>query len=238
MDGQRFDSLTRAFAASTDRRRLFKFFGSAAIASAIGISVSGSRTALAQGGTAGPGDPCTVDDDCAQGSCSAATETESGVCYCDDPDRPVIGCTCVDSDSTACGGRADLCCRGTCVSPMVTCAENCSEPGTSCADTGCCTAGECTEEGWCFGCYSGTEDPCGGLNAEFGLDYICCTFGDETPGIVGRCLPETSCIVEPPNTGTGTIDNSGTWIAPATAIGVAAAVVAYKGRANNTEKEA
>ncbi len=62
------------------------------------------------------GQTCTSGDDCCSGKCS-----DDGFCYCLDPSRPEIACPCDANDSTACGGRAELCCQGSCISPMATC---------------------------------------------------------------------------------------------------------------------
>ena len=40
MDGQKFDKLTRAFAAGTDRRTLLKIFGGATVAGVAGLTVA------------------------------------------------------------------------------------------------------------------------------------------------------------------------------------------------------
>ena len=49
---------------------------------------------------------------------------------------------------------------------------------------------------------------------------------------------EDACVVEPPNTGAGTSADTSNWIAPAAAIGAAAAVMAFKGRDKKSENEA
>jgi len=59
---------------------------------------------------------CTGAGDCCSGKCSG-----SGVCYCTDPDRPDVGCPCTAGDAAACGGNAQRCCKGTCISPMASC---------------------------------------------------------------------------------------------------------------------
>jgi hypothetical protein len=82
MDGQKFDKLTRAFAAGTDRRTLLKIFGGATVAGVAGMTVAKPLGVFAQGGVQ-PGGECGSDEDCAQGSCS-----EEGVCYCG-PRSPV-----------------------------------------------------------------------------------------------------------------------------------------------------
>lgn len=67
--------------------------------------------ACADGGAA-----CAGNGDCCSGKCNS-----SGICYCTDPDRAPIGCPCTAGDANACAGRAELCCAGTCISPMATC---------------------------------------------------------------------------------------------------------------------
>jgi hypothetical protein len=86
-------------------------------------------------------------------------------------------------------------------------------------------------------CTSGTEDPCGFFNYTFDRDYICCTYGGD-PGSEGTCVAADACVVEPPNTGAGTAADSSNWIAPAAALGAAAAVMAFKGRDKKAETEA
>ena len=239
MDGHKFDKLTRAFAAGTDRRTLLKIFGGATVAGVAGMTVARPLGVFAQGSVQ-PGGECTTDDDCAEGSCSSTGENQPGVCYCPDPDRPIIGCGCDSGDTNACEGRADLCCEGTCISPMASCLpQGCSELQTMCEDTNCCAEDTtCGANGWCNGCYSGTEDPCGPYNEAFGADYICCTYGDTRDGAVGYCVAQDECVVAPPNTGAGATADTSSWIAPAAAIGAAAAVMAYKGREKKSETEA
>lgn len=237
MDGQRFDSLTRAFASRTDRRKLFKRVGGATLAGAAGISVTHTSAVRAEGGTVGPGGECTVDDDCAQGSCSASAENQPGICYCLDPDRPVIGCACSETDPEACEGRPDICCGGSCISPMATCTANCPPPGTQCREDGCCYVGACSDDGWCIGCIGGSEYNCAALSEALGADFECCTYGNP-PGSEGTCVPDGTCVVQPPNTGSGIAARRPSWIAPAAAVGAAAVVAAVKGRSPSAEHKA
>jgi len=221
MDGQKFDKLARAFAAGTDRRTLLKIFGGATVAGVAGMTVAKPLGVFAQGSVQ-PGGTCATDGDCAQGSC----DPTGLVCYCEDPSRPEVGCACNTGEQDACGGRSDLCCpptadaqpgaAGTCVSPMI--------GGGMYPDVD-------------DSCTSGTEDPCGAFNEANGTSYICCTYGGD-PGSEGTCVAEESCVVEPPNTGAGTTSDTNSWIAPAAAIGAAAAVMAYKGRDKKAETEA
>ena len=237
MDGQRFDSLARAMAAGIDRRRLLKLVGGAVAAIPAGVTLMPAGPILAAGGTVEPGGECTADDDCAQGSCSSTTQNEPGVCYCTDPDRPVIGCACVESDPSACGGRQELCCGGSCISPMATCTVNCPVPGEQCGQDGCCYIGECSDDGWCIGCISGSEYNCAALSEALGADFECCTYGGD-PGSTGTCVPAGTCVVQPPNTGTGPAGDHGSWITPAAAIGAAAVVLAFEGRSPRSKNEA
>jgi len=218
MDGQRFDRLTRAFAAGTDRRTLLKIFGGASVAAVAGVKIAAPEGAFAQG-TVPPGGTCATTADCAQGTCDP-TEL---VCYCEDPAEPVIGCVCITGTQDPCYGTTAVCCtddvnaaagaNGTCVSDMVGC-----QPVVD--DT----------------CQSGTEDPCGAYNEAYGVEYICCTYGAD-PGAAGTCVAESACVVEPPNTGSGVSSDSSNWIAPAAAVGAAAAVLAYKNRGSKAENE-
>lgn len=250
MDGQKFDKLTRAFATGTDRRTLLKIFGGASVAAVAGVKIAAPTSVFAQG-SVGPGGECTTDEDCTYGSCYVAVEGEPGVCYCEDPSRPVIGCPCITGTQDPCYGTTAVCCadevggaagaNGVCVSDSVGCnpTGECSPLQSMCEDTECCAEGtECGANGWCYGCYSGTQDPCGPYNEAFGASYICCTYGDTTPGAVGYCVAEKECVVAPPNTGSGPITTSNSWLAPAAAIGAAAAVLAYKSREDKVENEA
>jgi hypothetical protein len=220
MDGQKFDKLTRAFAAGTDRRTLLKIFGGATVAGVAGLTVARPIGVFAQGSVQ-PGGTCATDADCAQGSC----DPTGLVCYCDDPSRPEVGCACNTGELDACGGRAELCCpptadaqpgaAGTCVSPMI---GGCMYPVDD-------------------SCISGTEGACDAYNEANDTDYICCTYGG-ADGAAGTCVAEDACVVEPPNTGAGTTADTSNWIAPAAAIGAAAAVMAFKGREKRSENKA
>jgi hypothetical protein len=244
MDGQQFDRLTRAFASGTSRRTLLKLFGGSMVATAAGATVFRADQVAAQGG---PGDPCAPGSlVCAEGLLCAAEQ--EGVCYCEDPSEPWLGCACTTGTPNPCGDTTLLCCAdtegtgvpGTCTSASVGCEPRgeCSELQTSCEASGCCAEGtDCGANGWCNACYSGSPDPCGGINEAFGADYICCTYGDKTPGAIGWCTAADECVVEPPNTGTGTAADDHL-IAPAVAIGAAAAVLAWKSRTQPEDGEA
>jgi hypothetical protein len=95
---------------------------------------------------------------------------------------------------------------------------------------------DCGADGWCNACCSGTAEPCGGINEAFGADSICSTYGGTTPGAIGRGVADGESVLAPPNTGTdSTTENN--WLAPDAAVGVATAVLAYKGREQRTEIE-
>jgi hypothetical protein len=218
MDGQKFDKLTRAFASGIDRRSLLKLFGGATVAGVAGMTVAKPLGVFAQGSVE-PGGTCATDADCAEGKC----DPTGLVCYCEDPSRPEIGCSCNAGVQNACGGRPDLCCvdpngdpggPGTCASPMVGCQTPVDDS-----------------------CISGTEGACDAYNEENGTDYICCNWGG-AEGSAGNCVAESACVVEPPNTGAGTTADASSWIAPAAAIGAAAAVMAYKSRESKADSEA
>jgi hypothetical protein len=244
MDGQRFDRWTRAFATERSRRSLLKLFGGGALAVA-GTAVIRMEHVGAQGG--GPGDPCAPGAlTCAEGLLCAAEQ--EGVCYCQDPTEPWLGCACTTGTVNPCGDTTLLCCAdaegtgvpGTCTPASVGCEPQgeCSELQTICDATGCCAEGtDCGANGWCNACYSGTADPCGGINEAFGADYICCTYGDTTVGAIGWCMAQDECIVKPPDTGVGTAASDGL-IAPVAAIGAAAALLAWKSRETPADTDA
>jgi len=252
MDGQKFDILTRAFAKGAGRRSFLKLFGGAAAAGVAGMALAGPVRVFAQGECPGDGSPgacCSVVDDCNDGLfCVIQGDVGAqGICACTETGlgEPWLGCDCTTGIQTPCGDSDLLCCAtgdlpggpGICQSECGTSGE-CSELQTMCADTDCCAEDTtCGANGWCNGCYSGTQDPCGPYNEAFGADYICCTYGDATPGAVGYCVAQSECVLAPPNTGAGTTTDTSTWIAPATAIGAAAAVIAYKGRERNEDAE-
>lgn len=219
MDGHKFDKLTRAFATGTDRRTLLKIFGGATVAGVAGMTVAKPLGVFAQGSVE-PGGTCATDGDCAQGSC----DPTSLVCYCEDPAEPWIGCSCNTGTESPCGGGTPVCCPPT----------QDAEPGAE----GVCTSGMvgCQYPEVDDSCISGTEDPCGAYNDANDTDYICCTYGGD-PGSEGVCVAEAACVVEPPNTGAGTTSDTSTWIAPAAAIGAAAAVMAFKSHEKKSETE-
>jgi hypothetical protein len=103
MDGQRFDRWTRAFATERSRRSLLKLFGGGALAVA-GTAVIRMEHVGAQGG--GPGDPCAPGAlTCAEGLLCAAEQ--EGVCYCEDPTEPWLGCACTTGELNPCGGISE-----------------------------------------------------------------------------------------------------------------------------------
>jgi hypothetical protein len=218
MDGQKFDKITRALAGGTDRRTLLKMFGGASVAAVAGVKIAAPTAVFAQG-TVPPGGECTTSDDCTYGSCS-----DEGLCYCENPDEPVIGCPCTTGTQDPCYGTTAVCCadgvapaagaEGFCVSDMVGCQTPVDDS-----------------------CISGAPDACVAYNEANDTDYICCTYGGD-PGSEGTCVAEAACVVEPPDTGAGAASDSSNWIAPAAAIGAAAAVFAYKSREEKAENEA
>jgi hypothetical protein len=140
--------------------------------------------------TQDPGQECSSDAECCTGTC------QGGICACDDPDRPWVGCPCDTGTEAPCDGG--VCCPtttepggpGVCISNMASCETVCtSDPGGECAsDDDCCT-GTCSDEGVCFcsdpdrpwigcPCTTGTENPCDGA--------LCCPTGSE-PGGPGVC---------------------------------------------------
>lgn len=244
MDGQKFDKLTRAFATGTDRRTLLKMFGGASVAAVAGVKVAAPSGVFAQeclGG--GPGSCCVDNEDCTQGTCVIQGDPGAqGICACTPSGLgdPWAGCACISGTELPCGDSGYDCCGAETDGGEGTCAEACeavlcSPVGESCEETGCCIEGECGANGWCTACYSGTEDPCAGINETFDANYICCTTDGAAIGSLGYCTEESLCVSDTPNTGAGTTADTSTWIAPAAAIGAAAAVLAYKSRETRTD---
>jgi hypothetical protein len=150
--------------------------------------------------TSDPGGSCESDADCCQGSCS-----EEGVCYCEDPSRPWIGCSCNSGTESPCGGGTTLCCpstdepgaAGICTSDSVGCnptGECTSDAGGSCETDADCCEGSCSDDGVCYcldpaepqrgcACITGTEAPCGSDT------LLCCPTTDQ-PGGPGICTPD------------------------------------------------
>ena len=245
MDGTKFDKLTRAFATGTDRRTLLKLLGGATVAGVAGVKIAAPAGVFAQG-TVAPGGVCTADADCTQGTCVIQGDPGAeGICACTPSGLgdPWAGCVCTSGTQDPCGDSGYECCDAETEGGEGTCAEACeavlcSPVGESCEATDCCIEGDCGANGWCTGCYSGTEDPCAGINEAFDANYICCTADGAAAGSLGYCTEESLCVSETPNTGSGATADANSWIAPAAAIGAAAAVMAYKSREARADTEA
>jgi hypothetical protein len=146
-----------------------------------------------------PGESCEINGDCCQGQCS-----DEGVCYCTDPDRPGIGCSCTTGTENPCGDTTLVCCAtsnapggpGICTSGSVGCEPvGCSGAGDPCgADEDCC-AGTCGDDGFCFcedpsrpalgcPCTIGRENACGDTS------LVCCTNSDDPNGF-GICTSDS-----------------------------------------------
>lgn len=200
MDEQRFDNLSRIIARSTSRRATVKGIA-AAIGGGVFAGVFGVRAQRAGAqGTGQPGDACDASDQCASGNCSGING-RSGVCYCVDPDRPWVGCSCEEGTEGPCGGGM-ICCpnnespggSGVCVPDSVSCnptGECSAQPGDTCETNNDCCTGSCMS-GICAcldasrpwlgcGCDTGSEIPCGD-NASL----VCCPT-TTTPGGPGTC---------------------------------------------------
>lgn len=250
MDGQRFDKLTRAFASGMHRRSLLKAAGGASV-----IAIADTKLAAQKGVSAqecvpdsSPGGCCFTDADCAGLFCVIQGDPgAAGICACTESGigEPWLGCGCISGSLDACGDSDLTCCSdyelpggsGTCLAECPATGD-CADPGESCEESGCCTVGECGANGYCTACYSGTEAPCGDLNELFGADFICCVAPGSADGAVGYCTEESLCVTDTPNTGAGSTADSSTWIAPAAAVGAAAAVLAYRSRVTKADVEA
>jgi hypothetical protein len=117
--------------------------------------------ASCEGECALPGQACLSDDDCCQGSCS-----DEGVCYCTDPSRPIIGCSCTTGTLNPCGDSTAVCCATSDV------------PG----GPGICTSASVGCEPLGDECVTGTEDACPD-------DFECCALPGSPPGGDGICIP-------------------------------------------------
>ena len=133
------------------------------------------------------------------------------------------GTGCTLGTEEPCGDDTLVCCAT---------AESYGTPGGAQICTSGMTGCQASDE-----CVTGTDNTCGFFNFTYDLDYVCCNYGG-APGSAGTCVAESTCVVKPPDTGAGTSSDTSNWIAPAAAIGAAAAVLAYKSRENKVENEA
>ena len=135
MDSQRFDALTRAFAAPSSRRRVLR----ALVGGALAVTALGRRPLVANV----QGSPTCDPDPCGGGGfvcCSNSTGGFSGCC---------LGSGCcglTDADQTCCtNGTVCNATTGKCVAPPPPCAE-----GTTPCGIACCTAAQtCGVDGLC-----------------------------------------------------------------------------------------
>jgi hypothetical protein len=184
-------------ARGASRRQVLKGLAGGAIAGGVLGATRFAPHAAAQDDTCvGAGDDCTSGTECCSGLCS-----DSGVCYCEDPDRPVVGCDCDTGTQDACGGGTEICCAttstpggpGVCTSSSVGCnpTGECAGAGDSCSTNDDCCAGSCSADGICYcedpdrpalgcPCTTGTESACGDST------LVCCSTGGD-PGAEGVC---------------------------------------------------
>jgi hypothetical protein len=201
MDNQRFDQLARMVARGASRRQLLKGLAGGVVATGFVGVARGARPAAAQDDVCtGAGGECSTGEDCCSGLCS-----ESGICYCVDPDFPPVGCPCFTYDPDPCGGGTVICCPttndpsdpGICTRDSVGCnPQGCRAPGNSCEINDDCCEGSCSDEGVCYcldpsrpglgcSCDTGTESPCG-VDAAL----TCCPTTN-TPGGPGICTSDS-----------------------------------------------
>jgi hypothetical protein len=136
MDGQRFDELTRRLAEGAPRRSVLKGIAGGALG-LLGARTLGIRSAAGQQCVA-PGAACQRNRDCCEGRCS-----DQGVCFCQDPAEPVIGCSCITGTQNPCGAMTAVCCPtgndpggpGSCTPASVGCEPTEPCPGVVCDPT-------------------------------------------------------------------------------------------------------
>ena len=143
------------------------------------------------------GDPCTLGESCAEGSCTggAPQDCDDGNPCTDDSCDPATGCAneptsdpCDDGD--ACTDN-DTCDGGECEGPV---AVGCDD-GNPCTDDGCDPATGCTHEDNAAACDDGdacTEnDVCGGGGCQAGAPPAC---DDGNACTTDTCDPATGCV--------------------------------------------
>lgn len=211
MDGQRFDDLARVLARGASRRQVLRGLTAGAVGgTAVALGFSRPAAEVAAADCIGGGGTCAADSDC----CAGGLCNPNGQCYCDDPDRPGIGCACTTGADETCGLDSLECCAGVCVRagachPVPKCAEvgdACSDDGACCRDLVCgdgqtcgvavtCAAegGTCTDDGdCCADLVCGNANTCGAkpapacvaLGGACGGDGDCC---QGTCGDAGVC---------------------------------------------------
>ena len=140
MDGNRFDSLTRALGSGRSRRGMLKGLGAAALG-AVGLSRIGAAGA-AGGGNSDCAHFCAAafPPGAARGQCVSDAAHGTGAC-------------------AQCGGDINRFCDGACVD-LASNPANCGECGKTCDDHNTCTADACVD-GQCVHTALVHGDPCG-----------------------------------------------------------------------------
>lgn len=174
MDGQRFDDLARALAASTSRRRVLKTLAASAAVELLAVLTL--RRAGAQPACRRTGHPCEGNRECCADLLCALESTGRRARRCCPPDATLVRNECVcpnslmlDLDADACvcpegtvacgGGCVDACgegqildqdCRCVCESNgEEPCGDSCCEDGLTCAEGTCVRSGICPNRSVC-----------------------------------------------------------------------------------------